>query len=490
MDDQNRLSGLAAFEASQRMAFAYRRLGGAGGSVVAFLSTCSARHAAAWFAAPLGGQVACSLHVRETPQRLAETLRWLGAQVIVHDEPLADLARDAVRLSELNCARICLGERGDSEFGWDEAMTVAGGSHPLPVGGASGGEPAAIILSSGSTGKPKGVTHTHSSLCEAAQGGQYALGGLNRHDAGLLYMQPSFAGWSIILLPVLAAKAKIVFGARFTPALFLETVARERVTLAPLVPTMWRMVFDEDLRQRDLSSLRMVTIAGEPPAESDIRSLHERVCPRIASLYLSAEGHVASGVIAFTDDLLRPGKAASTGHPAPGVDVRVIDPAGGFDDELAPGEEGEIAISGPSIAAGYWNDPELTAQRFHQGWWRSGDLGRVDEDGDLWVTGRIDNVINTGGIKVSGEEVERAILSHPQVAQCAVVGVADERFGNRIEAWVVRRGGALTVEDLDAFCRQQTSLPSFKVPKAFHLVTELPTGPTGKLYRRALRGAV
>jgi len=192
-------------------------------------------------------------------------------------------------------------------------------------------------------------------------------------------------------------------------------------------------------------------------------------------------------VHAWRTDLFDDGKAASSGRPGVGVDLKIIDPAGSFDDELPVGEVGEIALSGPSLAMGYWKDEAGTQARFQNGWWRSGDLGRLDDDASLWVMGRIDNIINSGGIKVSGEEVERALLSHPDVIQCAVVGLPDERFGQRIEAYLVCRK-APTAEAMDAFCRDTAHLASFKVPKVFHFVNELPTGPTGKLYRRALRG--
>jgi acyl-CoA synthetase (AMP-forming)/AMP-acid ligase II len=487
VDEREQMSGHESFEAATRMAACFRALGAGPGDGVAFLSTCSVRHAIGWFGALLGGQVTCNLHLRETPQRLGEALRWLDTRVLVHDESQAELARAAVAAAGIHCIRVSLGESGDAAASWTDALAGTPGPVDVPHR-VQPKDLAAIILSSGSTGRPKGVMHTQASLLEACKGGQYALCVPSRGDTGLLYMQPSFAGWSIIALPLVAAGCKVVFGERFTPASFLDTVEREQISIAPLVPTMWRMVFGEDLEARDLQSLRLVTIAGEPPAASDIAQLYERVCPRIASLYLSAEGHMGSGVIAFTEELRRPGKAACTGRAAPHVGIRIIDPSGSFNDVVAPGVEGEIAIAGPSIALGYWQDPELTAARFQGGWWRSGDLGRIDADGDLWVTGRIDNVINTGGIKVSGEEIERALLAHTGVAQCAVAGVPDERFGRRIEAWIVARDPRLDGEQLGEFCRDVAELSSVKVPKAFHFVPVLPTGPTGKLLRRALRG--
>ncbi len=298
---------------------------------------------------------------------------------------------------------------------------------------------AAIILSSGTTGEPKGIVHTQRTLLEAAKA-QSIFGGITPHSVVLLYLQPSFAAWSIITLPFVAGKGKIVYGGHFSPESFLQDCQSQRVTVAPLGPTMWRMVFAADMQAYDLSSLAVATISGEAPAASDIETLRRLVCPNVICHYLSSEAFTGSAVLATMPDLVERGKIGSSGKPGVGVDVKIIDPAGSFDDELPDGQDGEIVVSGSSTAIGYWKDPDLTAKRFRDGWWRSGDLGRIDEDGYLWVLGRNDNVINTGGIKVYGEEIEYALLSHPAIAQCAVIGQRDARFGQRIVAFCVPRG--------------------------------------------------
>jgi acyl-coenzyme A synthetase/AMP-(fatty) acid ligase len=129
----------------------------------------------------------------------------------------------------------------------------------------------------------------------------------------------------------------------------------------------------------------------------------------------------------------------------------------------------------------------LTATKFVDGWWRSGDMGHVDEDGFLWMSGRADNVINTGGIKVHAEEIESEISTHEDVAACAVVGCTDAKFGQRIEAYIVASNPGLTADTLKAYLKNVRQLSAHKVPKAFHFLAALPTGPTGKIDRRALR---
>lgn len=183
---------------------------------------------------------------------------------------------------------------------------------------------------------------------------------------------------------------------------------------------------------------------------------------------------------------MNPAKIGSSGRPTIGADVKIVKPSGDGQEELPVGETGEIVVSGSSIAIGYWRDPELTAQRFTAGWWRSGDLGHVDDQGYIWVDGRVDNVINTGGIKVHAEEIEEAIRAHPDIRECAVVGRTDATFGQRIVAYVSTADPRLTAAKLEAFLRDETELAGFKVPKSFFFVDALPTGATGKVDRKLL----
>ena len=486
VDEADRITGSDALDQALRIAQGFADHGAAQGDVIAYLCRSSARHAVAWFAAPLSGRIACSLHVRETAERLGQALDWLETKILVHDEDLEAEAIAAVAASGRAVRRISLGARGSADADYSGIVATAA---PFDIAAVrpKPSDVAAIVFSSGTTGKPKGIMHSQKTLLEAAKGGQVVMGPITPDSATLLYMQPSFAAWPIIVLPYVAAKAKVCFGKLFTPPAFLESCQRERITLAPLVPTMWRMVFEASPENYDLSALTLVSISGEAPAPSDVRQLYDKFCRNICCVYLSGEAFTASGVMANTRDLMERGKIGSSGRPVGGADVRILVPGGSFDDEAPNGETGEIAISGPSLAIGYWRDPELTREKFRDGWWRSGDLGRLDSDNYLWVSGRIDNVINSGGIKVSGEEIEHALLAHPAIAQCAVVGQPDPRLGQRIEAYVVARGAPPESGEIDLFLRQERHLAGYKIPKAFHWLEAMPTGPTGKLFRRALR---
>lgn len=484
VDAEMRITGTDAQRQALSIADAMARFGLERADRVAFLCKGSARHAVAWCATPINGFIACNLHVREPVERLAQVVNWLDARLLVHDEDLDETAAAVLTAAKRPIRRISLGKRWSADETY-ESLTVQVGQPSPVVKPVSVESVAAIVLSSGTTGKPKGIMHSQGSLLEAAKGGQLMLGAIERGSAGIIFMQPSFAGWAICFLPFLGGKSRIVFGGQFSPLAFLKACEAERITHAPLVPTMWRMVFDSNPSSFDLSSLSHAAISGEPPSADDIRRLRE-FCPNISCVYTSSEAFSASCVTASARDLIEGGKIGSSGRPGVGVDLRIVPPDGPFDEDVPAGEVGEIALSGPSIALGYWNDPDLTRKRFHDGWWRSGDLGSIDKDGFLWIRGRVDNVINSGGIKVNGEEVEQALLSHPKIKQCAVVGQADPRFGQRIEAYLVVRE-ELDLAEVDAFLRETCRLPGFAVPKRFHVVGELPVGPTGKLFRRALR---
>jgi len=482
VDDNERLSGNAVRELSLATA-AWLDTVSQPGDVVAFLCRASARHAATWFGVCIADRQACTIHSRDTAPKIAEILKWLAVKVLVIDDELAPLAHEVLAHTGTSLKVLSLetGAGADLRIA-DLAAPVAPPALPIPD------SPAAIILSSGTTGTPKGVVHTQRTLLATSRGGVYTFGPIHVHTRALLFMQPSFAAWAIIVIPVIGNGGAVVFGRHFTPERFLAACAAERITLAPLVPSMWRSVLAAGPENYKLAALELASMSGEAPRSTDINQVLERVCPRISFVYTASETFTGSAVMCDPVKMMAKGKTGFVGRPIPGAAMRVIDPEGGFSDDCATGVEGEVALSGPSLAIGYFRDPELTAKRFQNGWWRSGDVGVIDADGDLMLTGRCDNVINSGGIKIAAEEIEAALLLHEAVAQCAVVGQPDPAFGQRVEAYVVVATAMPepTPETLAAWLRHDRQLPGFKVPKAFHFLNELPTGFTGKLYRRAL----
>ena len=454
------------------------------GDVVAYLCLSSAAHTVAWFGTFAGGYVAANLHTRDNSvAQIAQTLQWLGAKMVVHDVEFAAVVNAAVRETGLPISTLAL---DDEDNGWKALIKPAAPldyEHQRPNCASL----AAIILSSGSTGEPKGVMHSQASLLACAVSGQVMLAGIHRHDTIMIPMNPSFAGWVMFVLPSVAGRARLFFVHRFDPVQVVDLAVRERVTILNMVPTMWRMAFDVVRPEHDFSNVRLTCVGGELPTADDVARITTRFCKRIAAIYMAGESGNGCAITVTTEDMVDVRKIGSTGLPTVGADVRIVDPDGSIDDVLPPGQRGEIVVTGSSVALGYWRDPALTAKKFIDGWWRSGDLGQVDEDCYLWVNGRADNVINSGGIKVHAEEIESQIMTHEEVSACAVVGRTDAKFGQRIEAYVVSRNAELTSDALKSYLKDVRELSGHKVPKAFHFLQALPTGLTGKLDRRALR---
>ena len=451
---------------------------------VAFLCDSSVRHVLVFFACLKLGAIPCALHIRSTAAAIAETLEWLDARLLIIDGRFRQSAEAALALSTSAIPVIVLdrGVTSGNGAGYDD---MVGSRVSVPDNGAGEvDEPAMIILSSGTTGKPKGIVHSQRTLYASAQAGRHVFGHIGAGDSVILAMSPSFAAWNHVALPYLAGRARIVFNRGFDAELYISTLGHENITDAALVPTAWRRVFAALSDDADLPSLRKVFFAGEAGTREFIR-LVERKLPavEIRSAYLSSEGGDGSACVAHHDMLTQSG--VTTGKPVPGADIRIIDPDGGIDDVLTQGETGEIAVTSASVALGYWKDRPLTGARFVSSWWRSGDLGCLDDDGNLNILGRTDNMIISGGLKLHAEEVEAVLLQHPDIRLAAVVGVPDGEWGQRVEAHVVAEND-IQAEDILRYCRDNELLAAYKLPRRIHFRDTLPTGSTGKIYRRGL----
>ena len=473
VDDDLRLDGQSAERMSRRLAAVLRARGVRTGARIAFNCRPSTAHPVTWFAAVRLGAVATNLHLLETPERLAEAIAWLGADHVVHDEEFTDtahrIAANAAQLSTVSLSRLL--EKASSADASD-----------LHLDGAAADDPVAIVLSSGSTGRPKGVVHTHASVLASIAAGAALYRDIGSDDSVLVCIGTSFGGWCNVVLPFVGAGAKLAFQRRFDPQAFLIGLAAEKITIAPLVPTMWRMVLAQQTSRYDLSAVRLAFMSGEAASRRDVEGVRAHITPNVRAAYLSTEGACASGVVADERDYV--GDGATAARLLDGVEVRIAAPDGQADTTLPPQHAGEILLRSASLAQRYWKDPRRTADRFVNGWWRSGDTGFMTADGRLVVAGRTDHVINSGGVKVQAEDIEAALLAHPRIRQAAVIGLPDETWGQRAEAFVL---SDIDAEAISAWSRAEGFVPPLRFLKAIHVVDALPTGPTGKLYRPALR---
>ncbi len=477
--------------AVQQMAALLHTLGVRKGDRVALLMPASVSHVIALFGAIELGAIPCGLHVREADATLVTVTARLAPRVLVYDAAYAGKATQLCQSLPLISATVravselsvdLAGKHGDEPLIPDDLPGYRLAAEPMPLGPD---EPAVIALSSGTTTLPKGILHTHRTLLASADNGARYLD----TGAGNCAINPfttAFIGWYNMYLPFLRLMTKVVFLGRWDAQDFLRCIERERITVSFLVPTLWRMLLKEDLAAYDLSSIRLAGYAGEPMDRTTAQAIRERICPAMFNTYGTTEtGSWGGCTVMLPEDFARGAPLDSVGRAAEHVAVRIIEPGGDVDQPLPPGTEGEVIISGPSVASQVWEQPALARRIFTGRWWRSGDLGVLDEQAYLYLRGRLDDMIISGGINVMPGEIEAVILAHPAVRECIVVGLPDPDWGQRITAFVVARAG-LTAEALAAYV-EASRLSGYKKPREYRFVAELPRGNTGKLSRRLAR---
>jgi long-chain acyl-CoA synthetase len=339
-----------------------------------------------------------------------------------------------------------------------------------------------LIYTSGTTGQPKGVMVTHGNVLADIHNFnywmRYAEGGIYLHAAPIfhiadfpsMFAAPAF-GASQITIPKFGAQT------------FCETVQREHVTHTVLVPTMINLLTQfSDARKYDLSSLQVLAYGGSPMAPELVHRTRE-LLPKVKliQVYGLSETGFLTGL---QDQEHTEDKLMSCGRPCPGVDLQVTDLSG---KQVEPGQAGELVARGANVMRGYWNNPEETANAFRDGFFRTGDIGRQEAAGYVYILDRLKDMIVTGGENVYSGEVEAVIYGHPAVREVAVFGVPDPQWGEVVMACVVLKPGAtLTAVDLIAFCRR--SLASYKLPRRVEfLETDLPKSSSGKMLKRTLR---
>ena len=339
-------------------------------------------------------------------------------------------------------------------------------------------DPAALLYSSGTTGFPKGVTLSQhniaSNVATAAEASGY------RSDDRLALFLPLFHvyGQNYILNGAVRAGATVVLFRRFVPEAVLDAVQNERITMFFGVPTIFIALLNMDLSRWDLSSIRYEMSAASTMPEEVSRRWTERFGRRVYEGYGLTE---CSPFAAYND--AKAHRFGSVGRAVRDFEVAIHDPRG---QSVAPGEWGEIVIRGPGVMVGYWNRPQETAEALRGGWLHSGDIGRMDADGYVYIVDRVKDMINVSGFKVWPAEVEQYLYRLPQIQECAVYGVPDANKGESVAVAVVAvAGSGLTGQQVIDWCREH--LAAYKVPARADVVSELPKSATGKLLKRVLR---
>lgn len=469
-----------------RFAGALRALGLQPGDRIGMLSLNSDRYLEYYMAVYWAGCAVNPANFRWSATEIAYSLDDCDTRVLVVDDQflpmVAELRQRSTSLRTLIYAGDDATPEGMLSF---EAMIEQ--SAPVEDALRKGSDLAGVFYTGGTTGFPKGVMLSHSGLAINA----LSLVAEIRFDEETigLHAAPMFhIADGAFMNAMLTRGGTHVMLPSFTPAGVLQAIERERITAMLLVPTMIQMTVDHpDAGKYKLSSLRKVLYGASP--------ISEAVVERATRALPNAEFFQAYGMTELSPvaTILRPeyhtaagralGKIRSAGRPTYCVEVRIVDALGA---ELPRGEVGEIAVRGPCTMLGYWNKPEQTRSATYDGWMHTGDAGRMDDEGFVFVVDRMKDMIITGGENVYSAEVENAVQQHPAVATCAVIGIPDERWGECVHAVVVRRPDAkITAEELKEHCK--ALIANYKCPRSLEFVDALPVSGAGKVLKTKLR---
>ncbi|MGB8652657.1 MAG: long-chain-fatty-acid--CoA ligase [Mycobacteriales bacterium] len=453
----------------ERLVGALRGLRLSHGDRVAVVALNCHRYLELYLGVPAGGLVLVPLNTRHLEAELRYALTDSGTRVLVTDRDPGALAGVVERV-----VRLDTGE-------YDALLAAA---EPAVLGdGVTEDDVAGLFYTGGTTGAAKGVMLTHRNLVANTVHGLIGIG-LTEQDRWLA-MAPMFhaAGTFASLATVWLGGTHVVLPA-FEPGAALDLLARERCTATIAVPAMLAALNEEQAaRPRDTSSLRLLTHGAAPVATEVLRRAHAQFpTAELVHLYGATETAPLVTIGRHEQDLLDLPQARSCGQPAVGVEVRVLDPLGR---PLPVGEVGEVAVRGPNVMSGYWAKPQDTARALVGGWYLSGDLGRLDDRGYLYLVDRAKDMVVTGGENVYSTEVEDVLYAHPAVLEAAVFGIPDDRWGEAVHAVVVPRS-EVTAEELLAHCRER--IAGYKVPKRIDVTAgPLPKSGAGKVLKRELR---
>jgi acyl-CoA synthetase (AMP-forming)/AMP-acid ligase II len=344
--------------------------------------------------------------------------------------------------------------------------------------------PAWLFYTSGTTGRPKGAVITHRNLVFVVVSWCADLYCLRAADV-VLHCAPLSHGAGFHALTAVARGAQNLVHDRFDPDQVFGDIARYRVTTSWLVPTQVRMLLDSPaLARADLKSVRSLVYGGAPMHAVDLTEAMTQFGPVLCQLY--GQGESPMTISYLSSDEHRLGRVdqevlSSAGVVRTGMEIRIADAQG---TSLPVGEVGEITVRGPAVMTGYWNQPDATAVALRAGWLHTGDLGRLDERGHLYVLDRLKDFVITGGSNVYAREIEDLLLRHSAIREAAVFGVPDRLWGEAVTAAVVGADG-LTPAEVIAFCRG--SMADYKCPKHVYICPELPKNAYGKVLKRELR---
>ncbi|MBI1736856.1 MAG: long-chain fatty acid--CoA ligase [Candidatus Rokubacteria bacterium] len=456
---------------ANRLANALRRRGIAVGDRVMVLLPNGPEVTQAYAGILKAGAVIVPVIFLLNPEEVRHILADSGAKLAITSPELA------AKLDGWDGTRVIVGGEAPGAVGWDEL--IAGEPDTFTTVDRADGDLAVILYTSGTTGKPKGVALSHHNLES------------NARSAASLYELDREA-WNLAVLPLshsyglTVMNAGNILGTRgvllrwFNPELVLETIQQYRVQSMAGVPTMFVYLLQyPDTDRFDTSSMRSWGSGAAPLPVEIVEPFEKKFGGRLLEGYGLTEASPVVAAHRFSG--VR--KLGSVGQAIPGVEVRVFDDD---DRDVPQGEIGEVCVRGPNVMLGYYGLPDETARALRNGWLHTGDMGRLDEDGFLYIVERKKDLIIRGGFNVYPREVEEVLYAHPKIAEAAVIGVRDPLMGEEVMAWVTPKSGSdITAEEVIAFCQER--LAKFKCPREVRFLPALPKSPIGKILRKELR---
>ena len=470
-----------------RLAAGIRGLGVKEGDRVALLANNSDRYLEYFFAVPWAGAVFVPVNTRLAPPEVAY---WIGDSesrvLFIDDDFLPFLPRLEGKMPSVE--KIVYVGDGEAPDGLLHYEKLIADNAEMEDAGRAGEDLAGLFYTGGTTGVSKGVMLSHRNLVSNAM---HVIPDMDfQEDIIWLHSAPMFHladGTATFAATMMAGSHRFI--PKFDPGQALEAIEEHGVTNALFVPTMMNMVVNHpDVKTRDVSTLRGILYGASPMPEAVVRKAME-LMPKVK--FYHAYGQTETSPLLT---LLKPhfhtfdgpyaGKVKSAGRATYGVEVVILGEDG---KEVPRGEVGEVCAKGPNVMQGYWNKPELTAETIRDGWIHTGDGGYMDEDGYIYNVDRVKDMIISGGENVYSAEVENAVYQHPAVVECAVIGVPDEKWGERVHAIVrCHEGQSLTERELIDFCHEL--IANYKCPRSVSFRDDpMPLSGAGKILKTELR---
>jgi fatty-acyl-CoA synthase len=469
---------------SWRVARALDRSGIAPGDKVAILSANDPVAFSCVFGISRAGAVWCPVNPRNEAAENRDLLDFFDCRCLIFQAAFAPLVtRILPGLPKLSVL-VCL----DGEPAGATPFDLWTGPEPAePWQAEPAGDMVMLVGTGGTTGRPKGVMITSGNIetMSALTLMSYPFQPRPRY----LALAPLTHAAGVLCFPVLTLGGEIVIMAKPDLTEFLALVEKHRITHTFLPPTLIYMLLDHaSLAGTDLSHLRCLWYGAAPMSASRLEEALTRIGPVMGQLFGQTEAPMMISTLApamhFRDDgTVATERLSSAGRPTPLTIVAIMDDEG---HQLGPGERGEIVVRGPLVMAGYYKNPQATAETSQHGWHHTGDIGYLDADGYLFIVDRAKDMIITGGFNVYSAEVEQALLAHPAVQDCAVIGLPDEKWGERVTAVVQPRPGqAVTGDEVRAFVKER--LGSVKAPKQVEIWPDLPRSKVGKILKTEVK---